>query len=393
MGARRRTNQPPRPTSQLPHQEGSWSTWTHPSIQNVFERRTTKPLPPWTEAFSLVSEFFAHEHQGFPCFHPPTFMSLLGQQYSGTPSENSAWWASLNAVLAISQRRRAEEAEDHSVDEGLAWCYAANALGATLDILMRNTQLLSVQALLSIAWFFIGTPNPQPSFMLVGSALRLAHSIGLHTANPDSSSWSPIELEMRAKVFWISQCLDRKLCLQTGRPPAHDLHDFHVDVPGDSLDDSETLTAADGSKLNVFHAQTKLAVVQGCIYRLLHSSKASEVEAEYLVDTVSTLNRQLDDWCSSIAPVFHPDQPLLDIKHHGLMRLYYSYYNCVIVVNRPHARHYWMPPNPESTIDASPDVKASIQQCLKAARSIVSLSQEIPRKWESLYWYVSSRPS
>lgn len=390
MGTRRKTNPPPRPTPQAPPEEGSWSAWTHPSIQNIFEKRTSKPLPPWTEAFSLVSEFFAHEHQAFPCFHPPTFMAHLGQQYSGTPTERPAWWASLNAVLAIAQRRRAEKAQDPSADEGLAWCYAANALGATLDILMRNTQLLSVQALLSIAWFFIGTPNPQPSFMLVGSALRLAHSIGLHTTNHDSSFWGPIELEMRGKVFWIAQSLDRELCLRTGRPPAHDLHDFHVDVPSDSLDDSETLIAVDGSRLNLFHAQAQLAVVQGRIYRLLHSNETSKVDGGCLIDTVSTLNSQLDGWCSSFSPVFHPDQPLLDIEHHGLMRLYYSYYNCVIVVNRPHARQYWMPQNPEAPRDLSPSLKASIQRCLKAARSIVALSQTIPRKWKSFYWYVSS---
>ncbi|SPO03655.1 uncharacterized protein DNG_06338 [Cephalotrichum gorgonifer] len=170
-------------------------------------------------------------------------MALLGQQYSGTPTESPAWWASLNAVLAITQRRRAEISQDPSADEDLAWCYAANALGTTLDILMRNTQLLSVQALLSIAWFFIGTPNPQPSFMLVGNALRLAHSIGLHRANHGSASWDSIELYMRRKVFWIALSLDRELCLRTGRPPAHDLHHFQVDMPSDSLDDTEFVPA------------------------------------------------------------------------------------------------------------------------------------------------------
>ncbi|EXJ89656.1 hypothetical protein A1O3_02723 [Capronia epimyces CBS 606.96] len=386
MGTCRNPESSFRHTLQPSPQEGSWSTWTHPSVQSIFQKRTTKSLPPWTEAFSLVSEFFSHEHQAFSCFHPPAFMALLGQQYSGSPPESPAWWASLNAVLAIAQRRRVEKAQEPSADEDLAWCYAANALGTTLDVLMRNTQLLSVQALLSIAWFFIGTPNPQPAFMLIGSALRLAHSIGLHMTNYDSS-WGAIEYGMRRRVFWIATSLDRELCLRTGRPPAHDLHDFHVDAPSDPLDDSEMITTTAGSRLNLFQAQVQLAVVQGCIYRLLHSSEPSATDTGRITDSVARLNQQLDEWWAKFAPVFHPAQALQDLEHHGLLRSYYSYYNCVIVVNRAHGRQYWTPLNhPATPVDLSTGVRASIQRCLKAARSIVALNHAIPRKWKSFYW-------
>jgi hypothetical protein len=127
-------------------------------------------------------------------------MTLLGQQYSGTPSDSPAWWASFNAVLAISQRRRVESGHCGPEGEELVWGYAANALGTTLDVMMRNTQLISVQALLCIAWFFLGTPNPQPSFMLTGSSVRLAHSIGLHKSD-HAVSMGSIEQETRNKVL------------------------------------------------------------------------------------------------------------------------------------------------------------------------------------------------
>ncbi|KAF7522531.1 hypothetical protein G7054_g12112 [Neopestalotiopsis clavispora] len=249
-------------TTQHRFQEGSWSSWTHPSIQGMLEKRVSRPLPLWSEAFSLVSDFFSHEHQTFPCFHPPTFMTLLGQQYSGNPSDSPAWWASINAVLAISQRRRVENGQCDTNGEKLAWDYAANALGVTLDIMMRNTQLISVQALLCIARFFLGTPNPQPSFMLVGSAVRLAHSIGLHKID-HGACLSSIEQETRNKVFWIALTLDRELCLQTGRPPTHDLEHFRVQLPADCLhDDSEIITIMNGSKLRLTKSHAELCLIQ-----------------------------------------------------------------------------------------------------------------------------------
>ncbi|KAF5627065.1 DUF1446 domain protein [Fusarium sp. NRRL 52700] len=308
------------------HTPESWSKWTHPSIEPLFTKQVMKPLPSWTEAFSLVSEFFAHEHQVFPCFNAPAFMCLLGQQYSGTCTESPAWWVSLNSVLAIAQRRRAEAAQSAEAED-LAWSYASNALAGTWDVLMRSTQLSSVQALLAIAWFFIGTPNPQPSFMLVGCAVRLAHSIGIHVESQDPSV-SPAEANMRRKVFWIAICIDRELCLRTGRPPCHDLSAAYVDPPMGSVDDTEIIKTVDGHELNLFRGQIQLAMIQSAIYQGLQSGKASP---NVVADSVADLLQKLDDWRAQFAPYLGGDSAGR-CEHHGLMRLYFSYYNAVIVI-------------------------------------------------------------
>ena len=53
------------------------------------------------------------------------------------------------------------------------------------------------------------TPNPQPSFSLTGSAIRLAHSIGLHKKG-SGFGLNKIESEQRKRVFWISYMLDKE---------------------------------------------------------------------------------------------------------------------------------------------------------------------------------------
>nr|Q5SBL4.2 RecName: Full=Fusaridione A cluster transcription factor fsdR; AltName: Full=Fusaridione A biosynthesis protein R [Fusarium heterosporum]AAV66104.2 putative fungal transcription factor [Fusarium heterosporum] len=366
------------------HTPESWSKWTHPSIEPLFTKRVMKPLPSWTGAFSLVSEFFTHEHQVFPCFNAPAFMCLLGQQYSVECTESPAWWVSLNSVLAIAQRRRAEAAQSAEAED-LAWAYASNALAGTWDILMRSTQLSSVQALLAIAWFFIGTPNPQPSFMLVGCAVRLAHSIGIHVESQDPSI-SPAEANLRKKVFWIAICLDQELCLRTGRSPCHDLNAGYVDPPMDSLDETEITKTVDGHELNLFQSQIQLAVIQGAIYRDLHSGKAPP---NCIADSVADLLQKLENWRIEFAPTLTHDSTVR-CEHHGLMRLYLSYYNAVIVVSRAHSLAYWVSPNHPAFSALPSSMRDSIENCLNASRCIIELSKLIPVTWRSFHWDIIS---
>lgn len=55
----------------------------------------------------------------------------------------------------------------------------------------------------------LGTQNPQPSFLLVAAAIRLAHSIGLHKRG-SAFNLNPVEVEQRKRVFWIAYMLDKE---------------------------------------------------------------------------------------------------------------------------------------------------------------------------------------
>jgi hypothetical protein len=336
-----------------------------------------------------VTEFFNQEHKAFPCFHPPSFMALLGQQYSeSSVPHRPAWWASLNAVLAIAQRRRFERGDFAPSDESKAWDWAANALGAVLEIMMRNTQLLSVQALLSLAWFFTGTPNPQPSFMLAASALRLAHSIGLHKS-AGGPRQSAVEDATRKKVFWIAFSLDQELCLRTGRPSAQDRYDFQVDVPEDIIrDETDIFSTTDGSVLSFFYATAQLSLVQGNIYRKLYSTEALTQEPDGFAESIEALDSQLARWSATFAPAFDPTRIPSEGEHSAVIRLYYTYYNCVISIHRAYSRGHWIPVMATSPAHLPSSVLASIQRCLQAARSIAMLISLVPPKWRSFFWLV-----
>lgn len=86
----------------------------------------------------------------FPLFHEPTFMHLVERQYSREPYEGSGWWASLNVALAIAHRLRVMSNLVPHEEDKKAWLYLKNAMAVLTELTMRNTDLLSVQALLGM---------------------------------------------------------------------------------------------------------------------------------------------------------------------------------------------------------------------------------------------------
>lgn len=207
-------------------QDIKWAYWKPEVFSDMFARKTFQQLPPRDEALSLLKDFFENFNCMFPLFHEPTFMHLANRNYSRDPYEGSGWWASLNVALAIAHRLRVMSNLVPQEEDKKAWGFLKNAMGVLTELTMRNTDLLSVQALLGMvlnsprsglqsltkrsqALFLLGTPNPQPSFFLVAASIRLANSIGLHKRG-SGFNLNPIEIEQRKRVFWIAYVLDKE---------------------------------------------------------------------------------------------------------------------------------------------------------------------------------------
>jgi hypothetical protein len=130
-----------------------------------FKRPVHLPLSPKEELLRLVDVFFNGYNRFFPHFDPQSFMSLLERQFAGQPDKRVGWWASLNVVIAIGLFLQGPE--HGGIDAtGQAWGYTHNAFGAFTELTIRSTDLLSVQALLSMAVLMQGNGDPQATSML-----------------------------------------------------------------------------------------------------------------------------------------------------------------------------------------------------------------------------------
>lgn len=285
---------------------GTFSRWVHPALQPLFGRTVHEPLPTWEQALSLVNDYFHHENRHWPLFDHPTFTAYLGRQYTDDPPPESSWWAALNIVLATAQRRKAGT-DPSNWQEALnqAWKYVRNAMSAVLDILFHNISLLSVQALVSIGHFFLDTPNPQPTFILSSSAVRLGQAIGLHKQDCQSTH-ERTDQKQRARVFWCATILDQLACSKTGRPPAQKAEDYAVRLPEAS--EGETLgtcVSIDGKTvLENFRLDAHLTTIEADSFQRLYSAATPARKSPETQAAVEDLDRQLERWVRSI-PQLH----------------------------------------------------------------------------------------
>ncbi|OCK96048.1 uncharacterized protein K441DRAFT_554358 [Cenococcum geophilum 1.58] len=383
--------------------DNKWVHWKPDVFQDIFSRRVFKQLPPKAEALSLLEDYFVNFNCMFPLFHEPTFMHLVDKHYSRDPYEGSGWWASLNVALAIAHRLRVMSNLVPQEEDQKAWGYLKNALAVQTELTMRNTDLLSVQALLGMALFLQGTPNPQPSFFFVAAAIRLSHSIGLHKRG-SGFNLNPPEIEQRKRVFWIAYMLDRDICLRSGRPPIQDDDDMNVDLPSeDPPDNIGNIPLADGKgKVNLFRLFCTFACIESKVYKQLYSVKASKQSDGELLNTIGELDSELEAWKDGIPVDFRPEHEI-QASHTPLILhivvLHFAYYNCLTTIHRMSVHHgYWTSRLSNFAIQGlnarplNPRVFSSAALCVQAARASIHLIRYIPKGDYACVWLIIYYP-
>jgi len=390
--------------SQAATDDRAWASWKPEVFDDIFSRKIYKPLPPKPEALALLKDFFDNFNCVFPLFHEPTFMHLVDKHYSLDPYEGSGWWASLNVALAISHRLRIMGEDDARVEDAKAWGYLKNALAVFSELTMRNNDLLSVQALLGMALFMQGTPNPQPGFFLVAAAIRLAHSIGLHKRGSDFNL-NEVESEQRKRVFWIGYLMDKDICLRSGRPPIQDDDDMNVELPSENPPDNIGVVPIENgkSKVNLFRIQCVFAMIQSKVYKLLYSVKAARQTDGELLNTIGDLDQELEEWKDSIPLEFRPEHEIKMVSQSPLMLhivvMHFAYYNCLTTIHRMSVHHgYWTSRLSNYAIAGlnarplNPRVFMSAALCVNAARTSISLVKFIPSQDHACVWLLVYYP-
>lgn len=328
-------------------------------------------------------------------------MHLVHLQYSSDPYQGSGWWASLNCALAIAHRLRVMSNLVPQDEDEKAWGHLKNAIGVFPELTMRNTDLLSVQALLGMALFLQGTPNPQPTLLLVSAAMRLAHSIGLHKRGT-GFNLNPIEIEQRKRVFWIAYMLDKDLCLRAGRPPAQDDDDMNVELPdADPEDNIGNIPLADGKgKMNLFRVMCEFATIESEVYKRLYSVQATKQSDGELLHTIGELDHKLEEWKDRIPIDYRPEHDI-NASHTPLIlhvvMLHLTYYNCLTTIHRMSVAHgLWTSRLANYAIQGlnarplNPRVFSSAALCTAAARASVSLLKYVPQGDFACVWLVSN---
>lgn len=354
---------------------------------------------------ALANDFFESYNTALPIFHPSTFMCQLGRHWARSDSDSEtttstisdpAWSVALSSVLALAQRRRAEQNPQRPELADLAWAYAKNALEAVLTVLMQSVSLASIQALLALAWFFHGTPNPQPFFFLTASAVRLCHSAGLHRQVAEQPAlMSSIDREQRIRVFWIAVMFDSTASLRTGRPCTQSVDDIGMPLPSVAPRDNLGIMVCPGGTtiLNLLRARSKFAVLEGKIYDRIFAASSSKKPTQVLTADVKDLGKELDEWATEEVPGgtdSNSSRLVGNWDHHHkpyIVSLLLGYHSCNMTVHSAiWQRHFEYLRDRNSPIQRGRDLFPHSEKCLRASHEIINLLALIPQERISFMW-------
>ncbi|EGP90579.1 uncharacterized protein MYCGRDRAFT_36968 [Zymoseptoria tritici IPO323] len=185
------------------------------------------PLPPKHVADRLLGHYHSWMHASAPLLHFPTFMQDYEDVYhAGTFAQCPGIWVALfHAVLACGTLM--EPQPDKTVAETDGARYIETCL-MSINTWSDDLTLDRVRVALLLSVFFIEVNMQSPAWIWLGAAARISQDIGLHT---DSGAYSPMETEMRRRVWWCVYNWDRLLALETGRPLLIDDDDCEVNEP------------------------------------------------------------------------------------------------------------------------------------------------------------------
>ncbi|KAL4882581.1 fungal-specific transcription factor domain-containing protein [Aspergillus karnatakaensis] len=245
------------------------------------------------EAERVVGQYFESMGYQYPFLNRTEFIDNLRRIYAGevpTPEVHCSYHITIGIALLI---RSTDDAETRAME-----FYRAS--NETLQIALHNEDLASLRALLSLALYTMFATTGPSVWHVLGTALRLATSLGLHKARQPTNL---VDDEMAKRAFWSLYNLDRLIASTLGRPLGIADEDITVALPLELNDD---WTEAPGASSMTIPIQViRLRLIFSHIYRYLYSTNQQPPPPTELSLTLRHFRHELDDWRTS-SPIYPP---------------------------------------------------------------------------------------
>ncbi|KAK7415719.1 hypothetical protein QQX98_005632 [Neonectria punicea] len=370
------------------------------TLQSLESTHTDEmPLPPRHEIEPLVANYFQGFNQAMPLFHHENFMKMVQDWYHFPSRRDQASWSAINVVIALSLRHT-PSGKTNAGDSMASTCIR-NAQSTMDSLVYRDQDLKGLQVLLGLALLFLGTAHPHPACVLVATAVKLAHRLKLHIKEESDAHENTRE---RNRLFWITYIVDRTISMHTVEPYLLQYHDMDIDVKGvTGLDDVGFVFLNDSSqRVDFFQLRIELAIIQGKVYDLVYSVRASKLSSNQKQAATERLDRMLDQWYRSVPEYFTFGKAAeleARLRRHCIS-LHVAYYQCLFSSRRANASERpWVKrlidysdtlgqesePSKESQ-HASALLPSNWSNLVTAARSCLALSDLIDDNDSALRW-------
>ncbi|KAH7121677.1 fungal-specific transcription factor domain-containing protein [Dactylonectria macrodidyma] len=305
---------------------------------SVSPKRLYMPMFPKAEVILLAEMFFEEINTPLPLFHVASFMALCqGELPVDGCSENPAWWACLNAVVAMAIQLKTMNDAFRTVSD-FSWSLFKNAFAVYPELMENEPTILSVQALLSMAMFLSGTTDTKTMSLLLLSAVEMIRALELHKEFVESDL-DPVEGEQRRRIFWVAFLLEKTISIHSGSPSALLDGGFEVNFPAKDPPDglgNVTISGRTG-KVNIFLLRIRLGIIESQVEKCLLCVNASANFDQHLQDGLFELRCQLEAWRESLPLEIQPGYnagltPAVEPNSLVLIILHCEFYRCIDMI-------------------------------------------------------------
>lgn len=186
---------------------------------------------------SLLPLYWTNVHDDFPLFHRETFekeyqsfLGNLGQPMSypfasSVARPDHGWIGCLHMMVVFGSLSSVGHHDDAGSKALQKYC--VDATRNLLPRIVTKCSLSGVQALLLLSLFLHNDNERNAAWNLVGTATRICFALGLHR-NDTAEIFSPVEREIRKRVFCTLYGFEQFLASSLGRPSG--VNDIDVQV-------------------------------------------------------------------------------------------------------------------------------------------------------------------
>ncbi|KAL6403615.1 hypothetical protein AUP68_12973 [Ilyonectria robusta] len=264
-------------------------------------------LPPTSTLEPALRTFFDRIYPLFPVVEQPTLMadiqrltelqeSNVNRLQGAISHRDLAALATIYSVISIGT----DEFEGNMTEAGETYIKGAYTL---LGHLTSMPYIGSVQALLVLAIALRGRGKEGQAWHLLGQAIRISHSIGLHRHISlqmggdipiGSSPGYKMDRELHSRLWWSCYALEKLMELETGRPPAISDNDCDQLLPRIDSQHSH----------DYFSMWVSLARILGQISEHLYRRKMPS--SFMLMSETARLDQALLDWSKAMPEGMKP---------------------------------------------------------------------------------------
>ncbi|KAL3496579.1 fungal-specific transcription factor domain-containing protein [Aspergillus germanicus] len=338
----------------------------------------TRPLLDKTDADRCLLGYFRTYHALFPLFDPVDLQQDYDNFYANSEDNNPSRAVCILLAIALGSSDKAVYQPHFD---------AANALYTHL---LGRPYMYAVQALILMTLHLINIGKDGQAYLTIGTATRIAQSIGLHRSiatHLDLHEFQFVfrEHHLRSCIWWTCYCLEKKLAFEGGRPSIISDQDCDADMPdaasiwipdAQSLGTGTVSGSASHSSLTdpteFLWALADLCKRLATISRTLFNINVSSIGEKDLLNQLAAADSSLVDWRASLPVYLRSDNDLAG-THDGLADIAGSllqcmYMNAVLVVHRAsliggtHSIHIQNHPNNR--------IVQSDKICVNAARAL-----------------------